>query len=94
MEAEVNVRSVCVCVWGGGGSKVVFLLPMSIISMLLFLESRVLKTQPMVVASLKAQLKRSCNCIPNNSNDYARPLPVELVIGASTRGARGYVGVR
>ena len=89
MEAEVNVCTVCV---GGGGLKVVFLLPMSIISMLLFLESRVLKTQPMVVASLKAQLKRSCNCM-NNSNDYARPLPVELVIGASTRGARGCVGV-
>ena len=62
MEAEVNVRTVCV--GGGGRLKVVFLLPMSIISMLLFLESRVLKTQPMVVASLKAQLKRSCNCIP------------------------------
>ena len=61
MEAEINVRTVCV--WGGG-SKVVFLQPMSIVSMLLFLESRVLKTQPMVVASLKAQLKRSCNCTP------------------------------
>ena len=81
--------ALCVCVCGGG-SKIVFLLPMS---KLLFLESRVLKTQPMVVASLSNGRVIAFRCM-NNSNDYARPLPVELVIGASTRGARGYVGVR